>query len=112
MITKFKIFEEIRWWRNGKLGDEEPDDNPESIFNADDRVISSDSKYYYWNDEKYNDREKTSVNHNGKWVRHDSGSRYTIEKVNHCENIDGYTGQIVKFYGVWPWFQVTNLNKI
>ena len=31
MITKFKIFENIRWWRNGKLSDEEEDNIPETI---------------------------------------------------------------------------------
>ena len=32
MITKFKIFEGIRWWRDGKLGDEEQDDYVENSY--------------------------------------------------------------------------------
>lgn len=110
MITQFKIFEGIRWWRDGKLGEEELDNDDgfkyDMIFEVGD-TVESNIGCFYWNDV----RGVGDINLQGSWSSYKLSKR-KITHVDYCEDKEGYTGQIVKLKSSWPWYQITNLIKV
>ena len=106
------VEESIKWYSKGKFSEvEETDDEPDEQiekFKVDDRVRCGST--FYWYDDVTHREELTSVNNKGNWVASGiSGGRIT--RISYCENIDGYTGQIIQIQHHWPWYQITNFEK-
>lgn len=110
MITQFKIFEGIRWWKDGQLGDEEPDEPfEETIFRIGDKLIVSDF-IFYWNSGQ---GSEPITKYGDAWSKYkERNQEYIITNISTCNDVFGYTGQIIKLGGRWPWYQTTNFVKI
>lgn len=94
----------VRWFKDGKLGDkEEIKFEDESDFEKGDLAII-DGKHYYYTEE-LNDNK-------GNWLRSSESIVLRVEDVSRVDNLQGYTGQVIKLYRKWPWFQTTNIKKL
>lgn len=112
-FEKIGIFNEgVRWWKDGKLGPEEEDepfDEKTTNFEVGDTVTVSDY-IYYWNS-GYG--ITPNIKEGNSWTKFkESDHEYIITHVSECEDLFGYTGQIIKLGGRWPWYQTTNFVKI
>lgn len=104
--------EGVRWWKDGKLGpeeDDEPFEEKTTNFEVGDKVTVSDY-IYYWNS-GYG--ITPNIKEGNSWTKFkESDHEYIITHVSECEDLFGYTGQIIKLGGRWPWYQTTNFVKI
>lgn len=89
MIIKFKIFEGIRWWRDGKLGDEEEDNFQPDIQVGDSVKIINRKNAFYSID------SDTFINTN-----YDIGEKL-IGSVKEIDVFDGYKCCLVGNGGNW-----------
>lgn len=113
MIKKFKIFEKISWWKNGDFEDDDDiEENEIDIkFKIGDKV-SIDGDIYFWQDYTY-DWKLANINNAGKWDQYQDFTKLTtVINVDYCEDIKGYTGEIIQLAGRWPWYQTKNIFKI
>ena len=62
---------------------------------------------YYWDDENYGYGELENVGIKGEWVNNLVTTRGRISEINTIENAKGYSG-----LAHWPWFQITNFEKV
>jgi len=113
IIREFKKVDEgIKWYDKGKFSEEEKMEEEDTSFKVGDKILFSSGDCCWWNDRAF-DKEKTSINNPGSWMRTSEGyGDFTIIKTDYCTNIKGYTGQIVQLEGKWPWFQTTNLEHV
>jgi len=105
-MKHIKIFEQFDW-DNDPFGEDSFGSSSE--FEIGDNVVSDDC--FFWQDGVYNS-EKTSIKNKGYWLHHHVRTGGIIKSIDYCENIEGYTGQIIKLKDpYWPWFQTTNFRK-
>ena len=101
---KKKLLEQVDW-------DEfDPDEffgkDPEPIFKPGDRIRPCLTTY--WSDEFRLHDSRTGVWKEYKWDK-----VYTVAAVKECyPALKGYEGTIVKMEGSWPWYQITNMEKV
>ncbi len=105
------IEEEVRWYSKGKLSDNEPMEVVENIFSVGDRA-KIERVGYYWHDQVTQETNKTDVKHKGHWVKHDSNDSYRVLRIDYAHDVEGYTGEVIQFESVWPFFQITNMKKL
>lgn len=102
-----RYVEEVRWYSKGKLGPEEEREVVETNFKIGDRLfMPSGAKGAYWNDGT-DSAGRTSLKNPGKWVSYKADSTWTVDRMDFVKDLDGYTGTMVHFDSVWPWFQET-----
>jgi len=109
IIRERRMEEKIRWYSNGKL--EEPEEIDQELdlnFVVGDNVIIS-KDYFYWPFESFPSNPSLG---NREWEKKSRKKEIrTIINVGYCDNVKGYTGQIIQIKGAWPWYQTTNIVK-
>ena len=109
MITKFKIYEGIKWYSKGKfVKDDSFDENENSIFQVGDRVYGESQLFWY---AKISKRSSTTKDE-GFWCESKKPNHGYIDKIDYCEDVEGYTGQVIQLKAYWPWFQANGFRKM
>lgn len=98
--------EGIKWYSKGKFEPAEDNeyDTVEGSFEVGQKI--NVKEITYWEDSK----TKGTMDKPGEWKKYtppgsSRSAEYVISKVDYCNSIDGYTGQIIKLNGCWPWFR-------
>ena len=104
-IRDRQLDEGVKWYKNGKLEPDESSeyDTVEATFDVGDRVEAG--KCIYW------DGRGGNINADGVWKNYSFDKSYRIEKIDFINDKSGYTGQIIKLKGTWPWFQTTGFKQ-
>lgn len=108
MIKKFKIFEKIEWYKDGEFIE---DDSPEKTYSTDFKVGDHVKCHMVIFLDDYKSKDKIpEPRWDMKWKEGGSLRHGVIINVGIVEDLDGYTGQIIKLDGFWPWYQTTNME--
>jgi hypothetical protein len=102
--------EGIKWYKKGEFGNEQPSEFKEYEYSIGDIVRSNRDRVFYWRDKTTQDTDKTSVYNSGEWIPHQTSDSWTIVDISHCNDVQGYSGTIIRVKEVWPWLQITNFK--
>jgi hypothetical protein len=87
------------------------DDAPEEFQIGDMVTKVSAKEILRWND--WSGERTNKIRNSGAWIKtYSITSPKKVVGIDYCDDLDGYTGQVVQLQNRWPWYQVTNLEKV